>query len=79
MNAFVNYLEHKWLIHNPELLDIVMQDQEYRIYHGSVPFLTPFGNEFLFKSERLARLILTDLMQVEGKKDGGTAAPWLAA
>ena len=67
MNAFLNYLENKWLINNAELLDIIKHDQKYHIFQGTKPLLTFNGKEFIHESERVAQLIITDLMFREGE------------
>jgi hypothetical protein len=43
------------------MLDISLKNTDYSIYEGLKPLLTPGGNIFFHPSERLIRLILTDL------------------
>ena len=79
MSAFLNYLGNKWLINNAELLDIIKHDQKYHIFQGTKPLLTLNGKEFIHESERVAQLIITDLMFREGEMERGTFAPLLYA
>jgi hypothetical protein len=79
MNTYVNYQGNQWLKKNSELLDIIKQDQKYQIFHESKPLLTPHGKEFIHASERVAQLIITDLIFWEGTSVRRTAAPLLYA
>ncbi|MCX6307001.1 MAG: ATP-binding protein [Bacteroidetes bacterium] len=79
MNAFENYTGNIWLKINAEPLDIIKQDQAYRIFQGASPLLTLHGNEFVHASERIAQLIITDLMFMTGKKEQRISAPFFYA
>jgi len=79
MNAFINYQQNKWLDTNSEPLDIIKQDQHYRIFQGATPLSTVQGKEFIHESERIAQLIITDLMFREDGKEHSADAPMLYA
>jgi len=79
MNAYVNYLKNNWLIQNTEQLDLVRRDDAFQIFKGSNPLLTLQGHAFIHDSERMARLIISDLMFMEGKGEQPFSAPWLYA
>ncbi|MCX6267214.1 MAG: hypothetical protein NTW16_07635, partial [Bacteroidetes bacterium] len=79
MNAYVNYQENKWLKKSTEPLDIIKHDQEYQIFQGIKPLLTSYGQEFIHESERVAQLIVTDLIIRNEDKDNRLSAPLLFA
>jgi hypothetical protein len=79
MNTFTDYQQNKWLNPISEPLDIIKQDQHYRIFQGDKPLLTTRGKEFIHASERVAQLITTGLMSGHGSNEPGTAAPLLYA
>jgi len=62
-----------------DLLDIIKQDLKYYIFKGSSPLLTHQGNEFIHESERVAQLIITDLMFMNDKIKPVISAPLLYA
>jgi hypothetical protein len=77
MNSFLNYHDSPWLNPIAGPLDIIKQDQQYRIFQGDKPLLTTRGKEFIHESERVAQLIITDLMFRETGKAPGLTAPLL--
>ncbi len=77
MDLFLNFMAGKLLQADPELLDIVRNDQSYQVFEGNSPLLTPGGREFIHPSERVARLIITDLMYRNGNAEPDLSAPWL--
>ncbi|MFZ4522804.1 MAG: helix-turn-helix domain-containing protein [Bacteroidales bacterium] len=79
MSTFIDYKESNFLNRGSGQLDIVKMDHKYRIFHGPKPLLTPLGKEFIHESERVARLITTDLMFSDGKALPGISAPLLYA
>ncbi|MEI6684227.1 MAG: ATP-binding protein [Bacteroidota bacterium] len=79
MNAYVNYLKNNWLKQNTEQLDLVRRNDEYQVFRGPGPLLTLQGHAFIHDSERMARLIISDLMFMEGKSEEPFSAPWLYA
>jgi hypothetical protein len=47
---------------DPDLLDVIKIDQEYQIFQGNQPLLTPNGHFFAHSSERFIRSMITDLI-----------------
>ncbi len=78
-SAFENYQANNRVYIFSEMLDIIKNDETYQIFQGAKPLLTPQGHPFVHTSERVAHLILTDLMFLEGEKWRRTGAPWLYA
>ena len=79
MNTFLKYRENGWLKSNAEPLDIVKHTHDYQVFQGAKPLKTLLGTEFIHKSERVAQLIITDLMFMDGKPGAGISAPLLYA
>jgi hypothetical protein len=79
MTAYLEYLESASVKHIPEPLDIIKQDHKYQVFMGSEPLLTIHGNEFIHESERIAQLIITDLLFRESIRNPGISAPMLFA
>ncbi len=79
MNEYVNYLKNNWLKQNSEQLDLVRRNDEFQIFRGVEPLLTLQGHTFIHPSERMARLIISDLMFAEGTGEQPFSAPWLYA
>ncbi len=77
MNVFAEYLKKKWITENPGMLDITRQDQKFRIFLETVPLLTVGGNVFVCESERLARLLVTDMMFMPAQLENRLSARWL--
>ena len=78
MNSFTDYKGTEWPKNSPEQLDIIKHQQKFQIFQGAMPLLTLQGNKFIHDSERVAQLIITDLM-FTGKSGHQVAAPLLYA
>lgn len=50
----------------PYLLDLVMRDDDFVIYHGDIPITTPQGNELASPSSRILKQILLELSMNPG-------------
>ncbi|MCX6226869.1 MAG: ATP-binding protein [Bacteroidia bacterium] len=61
MSSFEDYSDSFGIACDPELVDFCMKEQEYCIFEGSKPLITPGGNSFSHQSENVIRLIVTDL------------------
>jgi len=61
MKTFEEYSRSFKIACNPDTLDFSTKDQEYCIYEGSGPLLTPGGKSFAHPSEELVRMLTTDL------------------
>ncbi|MEI7724413.1 MAG: ATP-binding protein [Bacteroidota bacterium] len=79
MNTYTDYQKKFHPAPNTEQLDIIKDDQKYKIFRGAKPLLTPGDHEFIHESERVAQLIVTDLMFGDGKTERKTSAPLLYA
>ena len=79
MNPLKSYLDHYRLNKYTDLLDIVQEGTVYRLFHGAGPLLTLKGNEFIHESERVAKLIVTDMMLRNERNGQGITAPLLYA
>ncbi len=53
---------------NPELLDLVMRENDYVIYYGDTPLKTPEGNDFVGVNPRILQHIIIEL-SLAGKID----------
>jgi len=62
MNTFTDYERKAKFEIFPELLDIIKKDDNYQVFQGTNPLLTPGGNPVSHESERLIQLIITDLL-----------------
>lgn len=79
VNAFLRYWENNRFEKEAGELDIARRDPDFQVYRGSVALLTPMGKEFIHASERVARLIITDLICESKDKNKALLAPWLYA
>ncbi len=79
MYDFADYQNNNFLEVNSEQLDIVRCDLKYQIFNGAKPLLTVQGKEFIHESERVAQLIVTDLMFAQGIRVRNALAPVLYA
>jgi hypothetical protein len=79
MNEFTDYRQNKWSDLISEPLDIIRLEQNYQIFQGAKPLLTVKGNEFIHESERVAQLIVTDMMSRSSVNAPRSTAPWLYA
>ena len=66
MVTFSEYADSFELLTDPATLDFEMVDSEYCIFGGSKPLLTPGGNRFSHPSERVIRMMVTDLHRISG-------------
>ncbi len=79
MNAFKNYQDNQWLNFDSEPLDVVKHDQKFSIFQGDKPLKTIQGAVFVHDSERVAQLIVTDLMIRQQMDEQGLSASLLYA
>lgn len=79
MDTFADYQGKFYFKNNSEPLDIIKHEHDYQIFQGAKPLLTLQGKEFIHSSERVAQLIITDLMFMERKKEQKISAPLLYA
>ncbi len=79
MNAFKNYQDKQWLDFDSEPLDVVKHDHKFNIFQGDKPLKTIQGSAFVHDSERVAQLIITDLMFRKWKDEKELSAPLLYA
>ncbi len=75
MSTFADYQEKTWVTIGSDPLDIVKQDQKYQVFQGTKPLLTIQGKAFIHESERVAQLILTDLMFLQMTREKTFSAP----
>jgi hypothetical protein len=61
MESFSQYYHFPSLEYEPDSIDLVKSGNEFHLYHGSVPFLSPAGKMLSNNSEHLVRAVLTDL------------------
>ncbi|MCX6279610.1 MAG: ATP-binding protein [Bacteroidetes bacterium] len=61
MNSHSNYFSNTSISCDPEMLDIIKVDQDYRIFQVAEALLTPGGNLFSHPSERFIRALITDI------------------
>lgn len=79
MQSFEDYTRSFELSCNTSLLDSCLQNNEYCIYEGQKPLLTPGNKLFSHSSDALVRLITADLQLHEPAGNDHLSSPFLYA
>jgi len=77
MDSYRKYIESVSSPSGDAMLDIVGVDQKYQIFQGPEPLLTKAGHPFVHDTERVAQLMVTELMLPGRLQQRQMAAPFL--